>query len=77
MADPTVGLIVGLFLGVGTAKAQHHGNTKARDGLCGNRRPKSFSPDFLRDLDVGNRQVLNIVGAFRGSKGLLNLICLR
>jgi hypothetical protein len=72
MANPAVGLGVGLLLGAATAEAQHSGSTKARDGLRGNSRPKSFSPDYFRDLNVGNLQVLAIVGALRESKGLLS-----
>jgi hypothetical protein len=48
-------------------------NMVIADGLRGNRRLKSFSPDFSENLDICKRQVLEIVNAVRENKGLVQL----
>jgi hypothetical protein len=44
------------------------------NGLRGNSRLKSFTPSLSSDLEVGNRQVLEIAGALRENRGLVDLV---
>jgi hypothetical protein len=48
-------------------------NLVLADGLRGNSRLKCLKPRFSDDLDVGNQEVLTIVGAVKENKGLVDL----
>jgi hypothetical protein len=48
-------------------------NCVLANGLCGNSRLKSLKPRFSNNRGVGNREVLEIAGALKENKGLVDL----